>query len=112
MDAKLPSSDQHLSRLTGSLCDAVVGCTNGNQMLRQLENANLFLNSLDDTGEWYRYHALFAEAMKREALPGLVKQNYVHSTFKQVGGMKRVKWSSKPSKCPYWQPIRACRLSC
>src|SRR5260370_31506416 len=32
-------------------------------MLRRLEQANLFVTSLDSKREWYRYHALFAEAL-------------------------------------------------
>src|SRR6202030_3876757 len=36
-------------------------------MLERLEHANLFLIPLDGAGQWYRYHALFAEAMQHEA---------------------------------------------
>jgi LuxR family maltose regulon positive regulatory protein len=56
-----------LSRLTGSLCDAVIERQDSGQILAELERANLFLEPLDDGGQWYRYHALFAEAMRAEA---------------------------------------------
>ena len=56
-----------LSRLTASLCDAVTGRNDSESMLEQLERANLFLIPLDEAGRWYRYHALFAEAMQHEA---------------------------------------------
>jgi LuxR family transcriptional regulator, maltose regulon positive regulatory protein len=56
-----------LSRLTSSLCEAVTGRRDSGQILAELERANLFLESLDGGGEWYRYHALFAEAMQQEA---------------------------------------------
>jgi LuxR family maltose regulon positive regulatory protein len=56
-----------LNRLTGSLCEAVTGRNDSEHMLEQLERANLFLIPLDDVGQWYRYHALFAEAMQHEA---------------------------------------------
>lgn len=56
-----------LSRLTGSLCDAVTGRNDSAMLLRHLEHANLFLDSLDDAGQWYRYHDLFAEAMQHYA---------------------------------------------
>lgn len=56
-----------LTRLTGSLCDAVTGRNDSERVLEQLERANLFLLPLDDTATWYRYHALFAEAMQHEA---------------------------------------------
>ena len=53
-----------LERLCGPLCDAVTGQSNGQVMLEQLEQANLFLLSLDDERSWYRYHHLFAEALR------------------------------------------------
>jgi LuxR family maltose regulon positive regulatory protein len=52
-----------LEQLTASLCDAVTEQSNSQQMLEQLERANLFLMSLDNEQQWYRYHALFAEAL-------------------------------------------------
>src|SRR6266446_5521699 len=56
-----------LSRLTGSLCDTVTGRNDSERVLEQLERANLFLIPLEGVGRWYRYHALFAEAMQHEA---------------------------------------------
>ena len=56
-----------LSRLTGALCNAVTGRDDSAMLLEQLEGANLFLSPLDGAGQWYRYHALFAEAMQHEA---------------------------------------------
>ena len=69
-----------LNRLTGSLCDAVTGRNDSAHMLEQLEHANLFLIPLDDTGQWYRYHALFAEAMQHEARRRL-GEDYLHSLY-------------------------------
>jgi LuxR family transcriptional regulator, maltose regulon positive regulatory protein len=59
-----------LGRLTGSLCDSVTGRENSATLLAAVERAGLFLESLDGPGQsepWYRYHALFAEAMRSEA---------------------------------------------
>ena len=57
-----------LERLQGSLCEAVIGEhggeASGQSMLEQLEQANLFLMPLDDERLWYRYHQLFAEALR------------------------------------------------
>jgi LuxR family maltose regulon positive regulatory protein len=53
-----------LHRLCASLCDALTSRSDGAAMLRKLESANLFLQPLDDSREWYRYHALFAEFLK------------------------------------------------
>jgi LuxR family maltose regulon positive regulatory protein len=52
-----------LERFTASLCDAVMEQSGSQQTLERLERANLFLTSLDHKREWYRYHALFAEAL-------------------------------------------------
>jgi LuxR family maltose regulon positive regulatory protein len=56
-----------LIRLTGSLCDAVTGRNDSTFLLELIERANLFVLPLDESGTWYRYHALFAEAMQHEA---------------------------------------------
>jgi LuxR family maltose regulon positive regulatory protein len=56
-----------LIRLTGSLCDTVTGRDDSTFLLEQIERAHLFLLPLDESGTWYRYHALFAEAMQHEA---------------------------------------------
>jgi LuxR family maltose regulon positive regulatory protein len=60
-----------LERLQGSLCDAVMGWmresgeeVSGQAMLEQVEQSNLFLTPLDDERQWYRYHQLFAEALR------------------------------------------------
>ncbi len=73
-----------LTRLSGPLCDAVMGVEallpfdaasplpatasavhpNSQALLAQLEQANLFLIALDDLGQWYRYHQLFAEVLQ------------------------------------------------
>ena len=52
-----------LEQLSASLCDAVMQQTGSQQMLQRLDQTNLFLVSLDNKRQWYRYHALFAEAL-------------------------------------------------
>ncbi|HEX3643036.1 MAG TPA: LuxR family transcriptional regulator, partial [Ktedonobacteraceae bacterium] len=53
-----------LERLTAPLCDAVVQQSGSEQMLERLEEGNLFVVSLDTKRQWYRYHTLFAEALR------------------------------------------------
>ncbi|HVT77368.1 MAG TPA: LuxR C-terminal-related transcriptional regulator [Acidimicrobiales bacterium] len=53
-----------LTRLTGPLCDAVTGRTDGTATLEALERANLFVVPLDDRRVWYRYHHLFADVLR------------------------------------------------
>jgi LuxR family maltose regulon positive regulatory protein len=57
-----------LARLTGSLCDAVLGRDGGKAMLAELERANLFLVPLDDRRHWFRYHHLFADVLRARLL--------------------------------------------
>ncbi|GHO77435.1 hypothetical protein KSD_52060 [Ktedonobacter sp. SOSP1-85] len=56
-----------LGRLSGSLCDALTGRHDGAEWLEMVARNGFFLDALDSAGEWYRYHTLFAEAMRAEA---------------------------------------------
>jgi LuxR family maltose regulon positive regulatory protein len=53
-----------LGRVNASLCEAVTGHAESQARLRELYQANLFLIPLDDEGQWYRYHQLFADLLK------------------------------------------------
>ena len=55
-----------LRRLTGPLCDVVTGRQDSASFLRELARSNLFVVSLDDQDEWYRYHHLFSELLLYE----------------------------------------------
>jgi LuxR family maltose regulon positive regulatory protein len=63
-----------LDRLSGSLCDAVTGQTNGQTMLEMLERDNLFVVPLDNQRRWYRYHHLFADVLQAHATATLPDQ--------------------------------------
>lgn len=56
-----------LDRLTSSLCDAVTGWTNSQEILEQLERDNLFIIPLDEERSWYRYHQLFLDLLRSQA---------------------------------------------
>jgi LuxR family transcriptional regulator, maltose regulon positive regulatory protein len=61
--------------MTGPLCDAVTGGEGSGRLLRELAHSNLFVVSLDEQGEWYRYHHLFSELLLfelRSSQPDLV----------------------------------------
>jgi ATP/maltotriose-dependent transcriptional regulator MalT len=67
-----------LDRMCAPLCEAVSGSSDGQARLQQFEQANLFVVPLDDDRNWYRYHHLFADVLRRrlrqaqpEALPEL-----------------------------------------
>jgi LuxR family maltose regulon positive regulatory protein len=55
-----------LERLSGGLCDAVLGRADSAAVLDELERTNLFITALDDRREWYRCHRLFRDALRRE----------------------------------------------
>lgn len=50
--------------LTAPLCAAVTGFADAPQILSRLANDDLFILPLDSAGVWYRYHRLFAEALR------------------------------------------------
>lgn len=57
-----------LETLNGPLCEAVVKPDAqpgyGTIMLSRLEHSNLFITSLDEKREWFRYHPLFADFLR------------------------------------------------
>jgi LuxR family maltose regulon positive regulatory protein len=78
-----------LDRLCGPLCDSVMGLQQtaqqadsqsattplpgrpstavcGREMLKQLDQANLFVVPLDEQRLWYRYHRLFADLLRKQ----------------------------------------------
>ena len=58
-------STSHLERMCAPLCDAILdNRTDSESVLRQLEQANVFIVPLDDQGTWYRYHHLFRDFLQ------------------------------------------------
>ncbi|GAA3384694.1 LuxR C-terminal-related transcriptional regulator [Cryptosporangium minutisporangium] len=58
-----------LDHLSGPLCDAVTGRSDGQETLERLERENLFVVALDDERRWYRYHHLFADFLRARLGP-------------------------------------------
>ena len=55
-----------LGRFTPDLCDAVLDRDDSASMLAKLARSNMFLVALSASGQWYRYHHLFAELLQLE----------------------------------------------
>jgi LuxR family maltose regulon positive regulatory protein len=55
-----------LEKVSGPLCDAVLGSTGSAASLEALERSNLFVVPLDRHRTWYRYHRLFRSLFQRE----------------------------------------------
>jgi LuxR family maltose regulon positive regulatory protein len=53
-----------LDRLSGPLCDAVIGQPGSQPRLEALQRGNFFLIPLDEKRHWYRYHHLFADVLR------------------------------------------------
>lgn len=83
-----------LDRLSAPLCDAVREQDGSQALLDFLERANLFLVALDEQGQWYRYHRLFAEALRQwlqQTAPALVPVLHLRASrwFEQHGLISR-----------------------
>ena len=50
-----------LEKMSGPLCDDVLGMQGSGALLREFGHSNLLVVPLDDGGRWYRYHRLFAD---------------------------------------------------
>ncbi|MFL9966823.1 LuxR C-terminal-related transcriptional regulator [Paraburkholderia sediminicola] len=54
-----------LERLSPAVCNAIMGGGSGSgEKLDWLERHNVFIRPLDETQDWYRYHALLSEALR------------------------------------------------
>ena len=72
-----------LDRFSAPLCDRVAGQGDSRRTLAQLRAANLFVIPLDETGEWYRYHHLFADLLHRRLLvlhPQIIPELYANAS--------------------------------
>ena len=81
-----------LDRLSGPLCDALTGGSDGDRMLVSLERAGLFLFPLDDHRVWYRYHHLFADVLRARLQQDLAGADALHQRashwHEQHGGVE------------------------
>ena len=55
-----------VDRLNGELAEALAGPPAGEHSLRELERAEGFVDALDSTDRWFRYHPLLAEVLRAE----------------------------------------------
>jgi LuxR family maltose regulon positive regulatory protein len=55
-----------LDRMSGPLCDAILGEQGSGRVLERMEDRNLLVIPLDRRREWYRYHQLLRELLQSE----------------------------------------------
>ena len=58
-----------LERLSGSLCAAVTGRDDSQDLLEEADRSGLFVIQLDDVRGWWRYHHLFADLLRARLNP-------------------------------------------
>ena len=66
-----------LDRMSGGLCDVLVGGDGGQETLESLERTNFFVVGLDEEKYWYRYHHLFSDVLRhrlRKVQPDLIPE--------------------------------------
>lgn len=79
-----------LRRLSGPLCDALLGRHDSQALLLRLERAGLFVRSLDAGHRWFAYHALFKELIEeqlRAEAPQALRDTHARAAawFRQQG---------------------------
>ncbi len=79
-----------LDRLSGPLCDHVLGVSGSAAMLDSLADANRLVVPMDRAGEWYRYHHLFQDLLVAELArrdPGAIRDLHVRAgTWLEAAG--------------------------
>ena len=73
-----------LDRFCAPLCDAVRGADASKRLLGEIERANLFLVPLDERREWFRYHHVFREVLRRE-LEATCSDEYIGELHARAG---------------------------
>lgn len=81
-----------LDQMNAALADAVTSRNDSAQVIAQLEKANLFVVSLDDKREWYRYHHLFADLLNsrlQQAYPEQIPELHRRASalYEQTGSI-------------------------
>jgi LuxR family maltose regulon positive regulatory protein len=79
-----------LDQLTGSLCNAITGGSDGQDTLEELERNHLFIIPMDHERHWYRYHRLFSDFLRKQLhnkAPELESELHVHASewFEEYG---------------------------
>jgi len=55
-----------VSRFNIELCSDITGYEDCASLLQEIQSRQLFLQPVDEKGDWFRYHRLFAEALQRK----------------------------------------------
>ncbi len=73
-----------VERMNASLCEVLTGEQHSQKLLMQLAQANVFITPLDHSRQWYRYHPLFAEALRmflRDTYPDRIAELHARASW-------------------------------
>ncbi|MGY4098832.1 protein kinase domain-containing protein [Nocardia sp. R16R-3T] len=77
-------------RICGELAELLTGVASGQTMLEEVRQRDLFLRGIDDDLQWFRYHGMFADFLRRTLVrrhPGLIEElHLVASEWFEVHG--------------------------
>jgi LuxR family maltose regulon positive regulatory protein len=59
-----------LDRMSGPVCDFVIGHPGGQAMLEELERTSMFITRVEDPRGWFRYHQLFRALLRHRLRDG------------------------------------------
>lgn len=57
-----------LKEFNEKICNEILDIKNSKEIIEELEKSNLFINSIDEEKNWFRYHNLFREYLFEKAL--------------------------------------------
>jgi LuxR family maltose regulon positive regulatory protein len=72
-----------LNRLSSPLCNDLMERQDSQSILEFLEQSNLFIVSLDNRRQWYRYHQLFADLLRDRLEASSEEVLYLHQRASQ-----------------------------
>lgn len=75
-----------LDEFCADLCNALTGRRDGLDMLMRLQREQLFVIPLDEQGEWFRYHHLFAEFLQGRLARQTDKAPLLHAAARWCEG--------------------------
>lgn len=61
------------------LCDYMLEIKNSKAIIKEIEDMNLFISSLDNEGKWYRYHKLFNSFLRKRVCESKLNQLYLQT---------------------------------
>lgn len=77
-----------LTRVNAQLAESLSGLDGGQQLLEQAARRGLFLQALDSSRQWFRYHPVFARFLQRQLTDGprlLQLHRAASDTWRQMG---------------------------